>query len=234
MLASRNWFFVLGLSLIAIVGGVAASLKYRAALNERMNEELAAEVAKVQACGEPLTGGELNAYYQLPKDQPDMTAEILAALVPCELKNLGKAVDKLPIIGRGEDIPSPPQKWPQLEETEEFLAGHHPSLKTFDAVYRRRGVARYPVDFREGLAAELTGVQSLRNGTRLLSLQFHVALHRGRINQARESILTQVALGHTLDGMPVVAAQGVRDSISYRQSTKSFWPSNTCRWLMKI
>jgi hypothetical protein len=212
----RFWSFVVGLSLLAIVGGVAASLKYRAVINQRANEELAAEVAKVQACGEPLTGGELNAYYQLPKDRPDMTAEILAALVPCELKNLGKSAENLPIIGRRDEIPHPPQKWSQLEEAEEFLAGHHATLKTFDAVYRRRGMARYPVDFREGIAAELTGVQSLRNGTLLLSLQFHVALHKGRMEQACDSILTQVALAHTLDGMPLEVAPRVREAIFLR------------------
>lgn len=214
MRAYRFWSFVVGLSLLAIVGGVAASLKYRAVINARANEELAAEVAKVQACSEPLTGGELNAYYQLPKDRPDMTAEILAALVPCESKNLGKSADKLPIIGlSGNDVPSPPEKWSQLEEADEFLAAHDASVKTFDAVYRRHGMARYPVDFRDGIAAELTGVQSLNNGARLLSLQFHVALHRGHTRQAIDSILIQAALGQTLEGMPDITAQLVQESI---------------------
>lgn len=216
MFPNRFWILVFGLLLIAIVGGVVASLKYRSATNRQANDELAIEVAKAQACGEPLTGGELNAYYQLPKDRPDMTAEVLAALVPFEPPSLGGVADELPIIGRGKDVPTPPQEWRQCEEAESFLVGLKPSLQTFDHVYRRKGFVRFPVDFREGIAAKLTGIQPLSKASRPLSLQFHVALHSGRMEQACDSILTQVALAHTLDGMPLEVAPRVRDAIFVR------------------
>lgn len=213
MFSYKFWFFVVGIPLLAITGGIAASLKYRSVMNERANAELAAEVAKVQACGEPLTGGELNAYYQTRKDRPDMTAEILAALVPCKSIYPKNDHDHLPIIGSfGKEIPPPPQTWPQLKECEEFLAKLQPTLETFVAVYRRDGTAHYPVDFREGIAAELP-LYPLRNGTRRLSLQFHVALHRGRMEQARDCVLAEVAVGHTLDGIPLEDALTEKHSI---------------------
>jgi hypothetical protein len=177
------------------------------------SKELAAQVAKVRARGEPLTTVELNDYYKPAAGRPDMTAEIVAALGVSEDENLKALAKELPIVGTGPEPPLPPDPWPQLTEVEAHLARHVGALKTFHELARRDGTARFPVDFSPGLMTLLPHVQSMRHGARLLSLQFYVDLHRGRPGDAVDCILAQLALARALDQEPTIISQLVRVAI---------------------
>src|SRR5207244_5365886 len=62
---------------------ILAALTFWMVASRRANEELAAQVAKIRARGEPLTTPELNDFYQPAANRPDMTQEIMAALALC-------------------------------------------------------------------------------------------------------------------------------------------------------
>ncbi len=179
-------------------------------LTQKEDEQLAVQVKKVRARGEPLTTIELNDFYQPAQDRPDMTAEIMTALAICEAPELKLSAADLPIVGQGPEIPSPPEAWSQRDAVEAYLARHKTALEAFREVTRRNGTSRFPVDFTPGIATLLPHAQTMRQASRVLSLQFHVHLHGGQISEAVDSILDQIALARAMDQEPILIAQLVR------------------------
>jgi hypothetical protein len=178
--------------------------------SSQADARLAEIVARVRARGSPLTTFELNEYYRPAPERPDMTIEIWAALGICETSTSQRLVANLPIVGQGPEPPLPPQAWRQLEETEEFLSRVSSALATFRNVARHRGTVRFPVDFTAGVATLLPQTQSMRSGSRIISMQFYVDLHRGRTAEAVARLLDQLALADALDQEPLVVSQFVR------------------------
>ncbi|HEY3965866.1 MAG TPA: hypothetical protein VGM05_15005 [Planctomycetaceae bacterium] len=182
-------------------------------LTQKEDERLAVQVEKVRARSEPLTTVELNDFYQPAQNRPDMTAEIMTALAICEAPDLQMSATDLPIVGKGPEIPPPPETWPQREAVEAYLARQRAALDTFREVARRDGTARFPVDFTPGIATLLPHVQTMRQASRVLSLQFHVDLHAGHSSEAVDSILDQIALARVMDQEPILVAQLVRAAL---------------------
>lgn len=178
--------------------------------SNQADDRLAVQVAKVRARGEPLTSAELNDYYKPAENRPDMTKQLVAALAICEAPELKTMAAKLPIVGQAEEPPLPPKDWPQLEEVEGFLLQQTSALKTFRDLAQRDGTVRFPVDFTPGIATLIPNTQSLRNASRVLSLQFYVHLHRGHTGEAIECVLDQMALARALDQEPLLISQLVR------------------------
>ncbi|MBI3860335.1 MAG: hypothetical protein HY290_00410 [Planctomycetia bacterium] len=199
-----------GLLLVGLVTG--GGLWYYA--SHAADERLAIQLAKVRARGEPLTLDALNEYYEPASNRPDMTRELVKALKACDADDLKALAATLPIVGQGADIPPPPGPWLQLEEVDAYLARHDAALKTFREVARQDGTARYPADFRGGFATLIPHAQSIRQAARVLTLQFHVNLHRNRPQEAVDSILEQIALARTLDQEPILVSQLVRLAIA--------------------
>jgi hypothetical protein len=194
------------LSLLGLIG-LAAAWIYS---TQHADERLAVQVAKVRARGEPLTTVELNDYYQPAQNRPDMTKEIIAALAVCDAPDLKSLAVKLPIVGQDEEPPLPPQAWTRLEEVEAFLEQQTSALETFRNLALRDGTARFPVDFTPGIATLIPQTQSLRHASRIVSLQFYVHLHRGRMGDAVECVVDQLALARALDQEPLLISQLVR------------------------
>jgi len=183
------------------------------------NQQLAAEIQAVRSRGEPLTTVELNDYYQPAEGRPDMTKEILAAFNAClPLKDKPQWI-RLPLVGYPQDfdfpeeVPPATETWGQLVEVEAYLNKQQSSLATFHEVARQKGTARYPTDYIAGFNAVIEHVQDLRRAAQLLSLEFHVHLHRGRTSQAVDSILVQLAMAQTLEGDPSMVSQLVRSAL---------------------
>jgi hypothetical protein len=202
----RFGYFFMGLSGIGLV--VIASLWVYSA--RQADERLAVQVAKVRARGEPLTTVELNDYYQPAENRPDVTKEIMAALAVCDAAELKSLAAKLPIVGTGPEPSLPPNAWPQLEEVEAYLLRQASALEAFRQLSQHCGTARFPVDFTPGVATLLPQTQSMRQASRVLSLQFYVHLNRGRTGDAVECLLDQLALAQALDQEPIIISQLVR------------------------
>jgi hypothetical protein len=200
---------LLGCALVPLVFLLAIGGVWYTA-HRQAKAHLAAQVAKVRARNEPLTTVELNDYYDPAPGRPDMTAELIPMLVLCESAGPKQLVDRLPIVGQGADPPPPPQEWEQLGDAETFLQPLQQAIALFHKVAQENGTVRFPVDFTAGFNTLLTNTQSLRSGARVLSLQFHVHMHRGETTQAADCVLAQLALSNVLDREPTLISQLVR------------------------
>lgn len=194
--------------LIFFLGGVWYFAHHQA------KQRLAEQVAKVRARNEPLTTPELNDFYQPAPNRPDMTAQIVAALSLCEAAGAQQSGKDLPIVGEGMEPPPPPQEWPQIADVETYLAPLERAIATFHEVARTDATARFPADFSAGQYTLLSNTQSVRSGARVLSLQFHVHLHRGEMKGAVECVLAQLALAKVLDQEPMLISQLVRLAVT--------------------
>jgi hypothetical protein len=197
-------------SLLALALVVAAGLWYYRSSQVDAGARLAELIAKVRARGEPLTTSELNDYYQPAQNRPDLTTELMAALAICEAQESTPLAANLPLVGQGPEPPLPPQTWSQLEESEQYLSRVSTALATFRDVAERRGTARFPVDFTPGIATTQPQIQSIRLGSRVILLQFHVDLHCGQTSNAVACLLDQLALADALDQEPILTSQLVR------------------------
>jgi hypothetical protein len=201
----------LGMALLTVVAAVVIPWIIS---NRQAAARLNAAVQRVLARGEPLSTVELNDYYQPAQGRPDMTKELMAALAICEAASKTPVVPSLPIVGQGAEPPPRGQEWVELAEVEKYLAGQQQALDTFHEFARRNGTARFPVDFTPGIATQLPETQRTREGSRALSLQFHVHRHRGEISEAVDCIIAQIALASALDNEPTLVSQLVRIAIT--------------------
>ncbi|MBC7856156.1 MAG: hypothetical protein IAF94_22220 [Pirellulaceae bacterium] len=200
----------LGMALLTVVAAVAIPWMIS---NRQAAARLSAAVQRVKARGEPLTSAELNEFYQPAKGRPDMTKELMAALKICEAAGKLPIAPSLPIVGQGAEPPPRGQEWTQLAELEKYLAGQQQALDTFHEFAHRNGTARFPVDFTPGVATLLPETQRTREGSRALSLQFHVHRHKGELAEAVNCIISKIALADALEQEPLLISQLVRIAI---------------------
>jgi hypothetical protein len=178
-------------------------------------QQLNAVVERIRASGEPVDGNDLNAFYKVSPDAVDLTPIYLRALARFkEPSPLTKEAGNLPIVGMGEDpIPAVGTDWPQLGEAEALLARYADTLALLHEGAQQRGDVRYPLDATQGFAALLPYTQASRDGARLLSLEFHVRLHRDDLKGAADSLIAQVRLSETLKNEPLLVSQLVRYAV---------------------
>src|SRR5438874_1238349 len=100
--ASRWWLVPLwalaGFFILAILSVITLALWVRSG-NRRAAQQLAAEVARIQAAGEPITTDDLHAFHQVPQGTPDVTEFWLAALQSFNEQQFNIDAKPLPIIG---------------------------------------------------------------------------------------------------------------------------------------
>lgn len=217
---SRRLVFGCCLTPVVLLGVVSVGVGiWWLVWNYQLNQRLAAEIQAVRDRGEPLTTVELNDYYQPAPGRPDMTKEILAALKSSQASDLNEQAARLPFVGHPEDygfpeeVPPATETWAQLAEVEAYLDKQRVALATFHEVARRNGAVRFISDFSTGYNTDLMHMVGMRHAARILSLEFHVHLHRGRPSQAVDSLIAKFKWAQILDGEPTMISQLVRTAI---------------------
>jgi hypothetical protein len=198
-----------------IVLAVAASGTY----SYRQQAELArgrgeweAEVARVRESGDPLTGAELEAFYKIPQGEDDLTALYVRALASCKIDF--DATRDLPVVGTGSDeIPLPPEEWPQLEQAEAYLAHFRAPLDNLCAASEQQGSVRYPINLRDPTSMQHQHVMQIRDAHRLLELRWPCQVHRGDYIGATNTLIAMQRLPNTLRREPSDTAQLVRAAL---------------------
>lgn len=182
--------------------GIAIVLSsYRQAQLSRGKGELDSAIARIRESGEPLTAEELEAKYTIPEGEEDLTELYVAALAGCKLDL--EAAGNLPFVGSGDDVPLPPEIWPQLVQAETYLQQYETSLDQLNAAGRLRGSVRYPND-------QENAWRRLRDAQQLLALQRNCRLHRRDFEGAADTIIGMYRLLETLRHHPSTVAQLVR------------------------
>jgi hypothetical protein len=209
----RYAFGCIGAVVAMILLVVALGWSWYLVANGRAQKELAAEEARIRARGIALTTVELNEKYQALPGDFDAGRDLIAALAVSSDPNVAKLVKPLPIVGEGPDIPALIEDWPLQAGTEEYLAMHARFLALIEEHTAKKTNVRYAVDLTPGVYTQLHHVQTLRHGSRVLTLQMHVDLRHGRIDEAIGRIEQDVFLAETLRNEPFLVAQLVRIAI---------------------
>jgi len=206
--------FVMGCLGVTLLLLVAAAVIPWIVSSRQGAARLNAAVNRGKSRGEPLASFELNDFYVAAPGRPDMTKELIEALIICETASKSPVAASLPVVGQGGEPPPLGQKWREQVEAEKFLAQSQKAIETFHEFARRNATARFPVDFTPGVGTLLPNTQRVRGGSRILSLQFHVHCHKGEFSQAVDCIVSQLALAGALEQEPTLVSQLVRIAIS--------------------
>ncbi len=219
------FFVICGLLVVVTVvtlTGVAAISASRA------GSRIVGELARIREAGEPASAIVLEEHYQLPPGVEDTTELWIDATGSLDTRAFGADAGELPIVGTGESkIPPPGQPWDDLEAVEALLRKYDASLGAMHEAAELGGAACYPAEFGDGFFMLLDHVQRLRGGARLLTLQAHVAAHRGDPRGAARSIRAIFSLARSLEREPVLVSFMVRlacDGIA-REQVKVLLPT---------
>lgn len=119
--------------------------------------------AALRASGSPLSGEELNDFYRVPAGETDTTQLWLNATRQVETDAFNQKVIRLPMFGPGPMPALPGVEWPQLDECRTALTTTlGAEMKAVRIAVAAGGRVRFPVDFRDGVGAELTDTARMR------------------------------------------------------------------------
>jgi hypothetical protein len=205
---------LLSLAVILLLLGVTAITVFWRFRQQHLQAlaDVQAEVARIQAAGQPITVEDFVAFHQVPQGTTDTTALWLAA-IRLAVQPKGPAAGNLPYVGTGRIEQLNAQAPTLLPAAEAYLAAYEDAVVATRQAAAAKGECRYPIDFRQGASAKHGDVQNLRQLSRLLSLRARVATNRGREQEAIESIELLLALGHSLDNEPAMTSQLVRNVV---------------------
>lgn len=215
-----GWWFYVTVMFVApfalLLTAVVAVLLWWKLADLKAAREVKAEVARIQALGEPVTIYDLYAWHRVPEGTNDTTALWLNALSlanAIQIRNT-KFVD-VPIVAASSstrDTLAADHPQSTLALAEDFLQANDVAVQAALAAASQHGECRLPVAFEAGVAAPLS-TQRARSVARLMSLRMRVAVERGKAQTAVESVEANLALAEAIDHVPTIADHLVRSAI---------------------
>jgi hypothetical protein len=202
------WIVCGALLLLLIVAPIGLYLGWQARGKALLREQIALIPAD-----EPLTTGEIAAWYALPEGTRDITAIWIAAIAPFEssayVQDAGKS--NLPFVGPGEEV-SLAQPW-DAAEARDFLDRYQPQIAALYAAAAEDGAVRYPRDFRDGIGMLLPEAQQVRSASRALQLEFYTLAQADDFAALRKNLETRLKLGDTLEHEALLISMLVRVAV---------------------
>ncbi len=199
MAARRRWWFIATLVVIAplllALTGILAVVLWLMGMHGAALRKVNAEVARIQAAGEPITTADLYAHNRVPAGTKDITPLWLAALGSIDEQKFGADAKPLPIVGEGPSNDLPPA---DVAAAEELLAKYDGSIQLILVATQADGECRIPVEFDDGFSALLPNVQKMRYVAALMKLRGRVAVAKGDTPQAVESVEAMFAASRAL------------------------------------
>lgn len=176
--------------------------------------QLDQQIAELQSQGLPTNAAELNAYYAVPADVTDTTQLWSAATTVIRNAGIAQRAKAIPIVGMGATpVPDPGQEWTELEATRAFLDGLDVEMRLIRKAAESGGMARYPIDFNNGINTLLPDTQEARSLARLLTLSAHLNAHDNRNAEVLKDLSAVFAVSDSLRGEPLLISQLVRMAI---------------------
>ena len=205
-----NAFLILAAVLLLLglaVGGIAWRFHRQ---HQQALADVAAEVERIRAAGEPITTEDFVALHRVPEGTADVTPLWLKAIALAK-RHQGPEAEQLPFVGQAKpDRLRPEAADSLLPAAEAYLASCHETIAAVRAAAAAKGECRYPIDFQQGMNAKLDHLNEARQLARLLFLRAHVAVFRGRDEEALESVQLTLSLARSLDHEPNLRSQLVR------------------------
>jgi hypothetical protein len=209
--ARTRWWFLATVVVIAplllVVTAILAVVvifmsQHRAAL-----AKVNAEVARIQAAGEPITTADMYAANRVPPGTNDITPLWLAALDSFDEQKLNADGKLLPVVGEGSDREVTASN---VAAVEQFLAQYDGTVQATLTAAKADGECRLFVEFDDGFSALLPHVQKMRALSRLMLLRGRVAMVQGDSERAVESVEAQFEVSRALDHQLILVGYLVR------------------------
>jgi hypothetical protein len=164
----------------AILAVVVTIMGQQAAALKKVN----AEVARIQAAGEPITSADLYAQGRVPPGTKDITPLWLAALNSVDEQKFNADAKPLPIVGEatGDVLAAG-----DVAAADALLAKYDATVQATLVAARAEGECRFHVEFNDGFSALLPNAQKMRLLSRIMLLRSRVAVGQGNAEQAVES-----------------------------------------------
>lgn len=170
--------------------------------------------SQLRSQGLPTNAAELDKYYAVPAGTDDTTELWMKATTAVAAAPIEQQGAKLPIVGNGPTpIPERGQPWAELEDVRAFLKELQPQMELIHQAADAGGMARYPDDFRLGLATPMTNIQMTRTLARLLTLSAHVHVHSGEEQLALRDVRSIFAVSESLQESPVMISGLIRIAV---------------------
>ena len=211
----KRWWFVPAVAVAVLLGmfvlGVAAVLVSLRMSHYEAVKQVKAEVARIQARGEPIAPEDFYAWHKVPPGTPDITQEWLKALAALDENALNTAGQSLPFFGEADPaVLKPDAPGSQIAAAEKLLADFAPQLAMIHEAAELEGECRFPIEFAKGIGALLPHAQKMRSVQRLLQMEARVKLHRGDVDGALVSISHMLRAAQTLDHQTTLVEHLVR------------------------
>ena len=202
---------------LVVAGAVVVCLWWQLAHIAAINE-VKAEVARIQAAGEPITIADWYAHHRVPEGTKDITGLWLAALTACESQSNQipkEEHQKVPIVGYADrkllvaDIPDS-----VLPVSEAHLAKFERAIQAVLVATQADGECRYPIPFENAFASVPPHTPQLRIVARIMTLRARVAMARGKYDVAIESIEANLAAARSFEHQPTLVEYLVRVAVA--------------------
>ncbi len=196
--------------------------------------ELNQKIAELRSQGLPTNAVELNDWYAVPTDVADTTGLWLAATTAATNAESDPRTAMIDFTGRAStSVPAPGNEWAELEICKTFLNDRESDIQLIMRAADAGGMARYPVDFRDGLDAILPAQQQTRGLARLLALRAHVRAHEGLHSEVLKDIKATFAVSDSLRGEPILISQLIRIAIHAIGCRLAVELAPHCKWTDK-
>lgn len=190
--------------LVVLLIAVAVYAMWR----RQVQVDIQAELTRIRQAGEPTTVEELAAFYTPSPEATATAAAWLAATQPLRepaFEAMAKAIaveDETPV----SDILSADKPWPVQAKAEQAVRQYARSLEQLYAAADRGGVARYPVDLRQGFLTNPSISQDLRSGCRLLQWDAYLRARQKDAAGVARATHAVLMLAHSLEAEPAVVS----------------------------
>ena len=152
--ARTRWWFIASVVVIAplvlVVAGILAVVLWIMGMHGAALRKVEAEVARIQAAGEPITLDELYAHSRVPAGTKDITPLWMTALNSLDEQKFNADGKSLPIVGEvpGNELPAA-----DVAAAEALLAKWDFTVQATLVASRAEGECRIPVEFKDGFSA---------------------------------------------------------------------------------
>jgi hypothetical protein len=176
------------------------------------SDRLAGEaIAKARDAGDPVDLPSIGAFYPTSPAIDEATAHWLRASEIVGDPAFHSSMKGIPLFDGTRTVDEDEILRPgDLERVTPFLDRYRKALDASHAARRAGSVARFPIDFDDGIAMLIPHVQNLRSLNRLLQLDLEVKLAQGDREGAVEDLLSLIATSESLKNEPILVSQLVR------------------------
>lgn len=170
--------------------------------------QLNQKLAELRTDGLPVDVVSLQDFYERQTDDFQVNRWI-GLLDRVESPQFRSPAISMPILGKGQDVPTNPDfAWPEEEPVRKFLSDQGPIFTELADLGENVAPVRYPVRFdNQPVPIRVTETRTL---SRLLALRHQVAVRDQDKPTATDSILSMIAVARSMEGQVTLINQAMR------------------------